>query len=168
MSMLRHFSVEAMASAMAPKTQHWYRGDFRRVPMADAAMALAGVEPLARAFLLLSWGLGAEGERAACMRYLMGCGGWEAESEKWPAGRLARMADMVLDELSVGYAVAQAWGEKARATRLGVSESLWHRRWKARYRRVMADALEQVSRAHQAMARRGGGDQSPETGTGSA
>jgi hypothetical protein len=158
MSLMRHFSVEAIASALAPKVQHWYRGDQRRIPTSDAAMALAGVEPIARAFLIVSWGLGAEGERAVCTRYLMGAAGWEAEAEQWPVGRLARMADMALDDLSVGYAVAEQWSEKARAARLGVSESLWHRRWKGRYRRVLADALEQVSRAHQAMARRVGED----------
>lgn len=155
MSMLRHFSVEAMASAMAPKTQHWYRGDFRRVPMADAAMALAGVEPLARAFLIVSWGLGEATERAVCTRHLMGCAGLEAEAENWPVGRLERMIDMAIDE--IGH--AQAIDEIERACNLGVSERTWHRTWKARYRRVLADALEQVSRAHQAMARRvAGGD----------
>jgi hypothetical protein len=87
----------------------------------------------------------------------MGAAGWEAEAEQWPVGRLARMADMALDDLSVGYAVADQ-SEKSRAARLGVSESLWHRRWKGRYRRVLDDALEQVNRAHQAMARRVGED----------
>lgn len=160
MSMLRHFSVEAIASAISPKVQHWYRGDSRRIPMSDAAMALAGVERIPRAFLLLSWGLGDAEDRAVCTRHLMGTGGWEAEAEGWPDGRAERMTDMALDELALGYAGAERVSERARADQIGVSESLWHRRWKGRYRRVMADALEQVGRAHQAMARRVG-DQSP-------
>lgn len=152
MSMLRHFSVEAIATALAPKVQHWHRGDQHRIPMSDAAMALAGVEPLPRSFLLVSWGLGGPEDYAVCARYLMGAGGWEAEADRWPSGRLERMADMALHDLSMGLGLS----ERAYADLLGVSKSLWHRTWKARYRRVLGDALEQVSRAHQAMARRAG------------
>lgn len=158
MSMLRHFSIEAMASALAPKVQHWHRGDQRRIPMADAAMAIAGVDRTPRAFLLLSWGLGGDEDRAVCTRHLMGCAGWEAEAEQWPAGRLARMVEMVLDE--IGH--AKPTSEIERARELGVCERTWHRAWKGRYQRILGDALEQVSRSHRAMARRVGGDQSPE------
>jgi hypothetical protein len=157
MSMLRHFSVEAIASAFAPKVQHWHRGDQRRIPMSDAAMAIAGVERIPRAFLLLSWGLGDAEDRSVCTRHLMGCAGWEAEAENWPVGRLARMADMALDELAMGYEAAAQWPETARAGRVGVGRSQWYALWRARYQRILGDALEQVSRAHQAMARRVGG-----------
>ena len=68
------------------------------------------------------------------------------------------MADMVLDELAMGYAAAQRWPETARAERLGVGRSQWYAKWRSRYQRLMGDALEQVGRAHQAMARRVAGE----------
>lgn len=120
-------------------------------------MALSGVEPVPWAFLMVSMGDESPGHLSACRRHLMGCAGWEAEAENWPVGRLARMADLALDELAMGYEAAAQWPETARAGRVGVGRSQWYALWRARYQRILGDALEQVSRAHQAMARRVGG-----------
>lgn len=147
----RHFSAEAISSALAPRTQPWYRDEGRKISAEDAAMALAGVERLPRAFLMVSWGHDSPEDVNACTRFLRGAGAWEAEAENWPEGRLERMVEMVLEEIRH----AEPVDEKARAREVGMGEWNWHMRgWKARYRRILGDAQEQINRAHQAMARR--------------
>lgn len=146
----RHFSAEAISSALAPKTQTWYREEGRKIPAEDAAMALAGVESVARAFLLVSWGHDSPEDVSACTRFLCGAGAWEADAENWPNGRLERLVEMAIEEIRHAEPVSEA----ERARKAGMGEWNWHQRWKTRYRRILGDALEQVSRAHEGMARR--------------
>ena len=115
-------------------------------------MALSGVEPIPLAFLLVSMGNGAPGHLSACRRHLMGCAGWEAEVDRWRPGRLGRLVDLCLEDLRRDHTAKMSSATLARE--FGVSESMWHRAWSARYRRIMRDALDQASRAHQQMARR--------------
>lgn len=153
MSMLRHFSCEAISAALAPRTQTWARGEGVKIRPEDAAMALAGVEPLPRAFLLVSWGHDAPSDVNACKRFLRGAAMWEAEADEWPAGRLDKLIDLALEEIQH----AKPADEIRRAREVGMSESMWHRLWKGRYQRILRDALDQISRAHLEMARRVGG-----------
>lgn len=148
--MLRHFSCEAISAALAPRTQTWARDESVKIRPEDAAMALTGVEPLPRAFLLVSWGHDAPGDVDACKRFLRGAAAWEAEADDWPAGRLDRLIDLALDEIRH----AKPADEIARARTIGMGKSQWHDVWKPRYQRILGDALEQISRAHREMARR--------------
>jgi thymidylate kinase len=145
----RDFSEEAIVSALAPRTQTWFRGEGRKIPPEDAALALAGVEPLAAAFLRVSWGDGSPDDIVICKRYLMGAAAWEAEAEHW-LDRLEPLVNIALTVLQCG----DQFDDEQRAAALGMKRRNFQERWRQRYQRILADAHRQIGRGRSAMARR--------------
>lgn len=152
----RTASIEAIASSLGAKTQSIPGRESHRIPPEDAAMALCGADSLAVAFWELSMGHDDPANLSICAGYLLGCAAWEAEAERWRAGRLERLVALCLEELSRGYAAESAkFTETSRARWMGMSERNWHLLgWKRRYGRVMRDAMAQVNAAQEAIGRR--------------
>ena len=153
----RSSSLEAIAASLGARTHGWPGRQHYRIPMPDAAMALCGADSLSTAFWLLSMGHDSPENLDACAEHLMRIAGGDAVAERWADGRMEGMVSLCLEELSHGYAAESTrMTEQARADWVGMSMQNWHATWKARYRRMMRGALDQVNAAQLAIGRRVG------------
>lgn len=150
---LRTCSLEAVVKSLGPKTAAWHGRRAHRVPTAEAAAALSGIDRVPRAFLLLSWGQAYPEDEALCRTVLRRQAAWEAEAEQWPGDRVDALIALCLRELRLGYE-AGSMTEVAKAAAAGVSERHWRRAWRERYLRIRRDALEYVGAAQRQLARR--------------